>query len=77
MREGSEVGEIADEAAAPEWHSLAAWFSEAQIREISDAVELRLSRWDLAAALVVAADVGEGVAAEVARRLRRAYDFLR
>ncbi len=66
------IGREADEAAAPEWDGLAAWFAEAQIREIADAAFLRLSRDDVAAAApVVAAGVGEGVAAEVARRLRR------
>ena len=66
------IGREADEAAAPEWDGLAAWFAEAQIREIADAACLRLSRNDVAiAAPVVAAGIGEGVAAEVARRLRR------
>ncbi len=66
------IGREADEAAAPEWDGLAAWFAEAQIREIADAAFLRLSRHDMAAAApVVAAGVGEGLAAEVARRLRR------
>src|SRR5208337_2396994 len=66
------IGREADEAAAPEWDGLAAWFAEAQLREIVDAASLRLSRCDLAVgAPVVAAGVGEGVAAEVARRLRR------
>jgi len=68
------IGREADEAAAVEWDGLAAWFAEAQIREIADAASLRLSRHDVAvAAPVVAAGVGEGVAAEVARRLRRSY----
>ena len=66
------VGREAGEAAASEWNGLAAWFAEAQIRQIADAASLRLSRNDVAiAAPVVAAGVGEGVAAEVARRLRR------
>ncbi len=66
------IGREADEAAAPEWDGLAAWFAEAQIREITDAAFLRLSRNDVAvAAPVVAAGVAEGVAAEVARRLGR------
>jgi (4-(4-[2-(gamma-L-glutamylamino)ethyl]phenoxymethyl)furan-2-yl)methanamine synthase len=66
------VGREADEAAAAEWEALAAWFAEAQIREIADAAWLRLSRCDLpVAAPVVAAGVGEGIAAEVARRMRR------
>jgi probable H4MPT-linked C1 transfer pathway protein len=66
------IGREADEAAAPEWDGLAAWFAEAQVREITDAAFLRLSRNDVAAtAPVVGAGIGDGVAAEVARRLRR------
>ena len=66
------VGREADEGDDLEWAGLAAWFAEAQIRQITDAALLRLSRNDVAvAAPVVAAGVGEGVAAEVARRLRR------
>jgi probable H4MPT-linked C1 transfer pathway protein len=66
------VGREADEGAASEWDGLAAWFAEAQIRQIADAASLRLSRNDVAvAAPVVAAGVGESLAAEVARRLRR------
>jgi probable H4MPT-linked C1 transfer pathway protein len=67
------IGREAEEGAASEWDGLASWFAEAQIRQIADAALLRLSRNDVAvAAPVVAAGVGEGVAAEVARRLRRA-----
>jgi probable H4MPT-linked C1 transfer pathway protein len=66
------VGREADEGADSEWIGLAAWFAEAQIRQISDAASLRLSRNDVpVAAPVIAAGVGEGLAAEVARRLRR------
>jgi len=66
------VGREADEGADSEWAGLAAWFAEAQLRQITDAALLRLSRDDVAiAAPVVAAGVGEGVAAEVARRLQR------
>ena len=65
------VGREADEGAHSEWAGLAAWFAEAQLRQITDAALLRLSRNDVAiAAPVVAAGVGEGVAAEVARRER-------
>ncbi len=65
------IGREAHEAEAAEWDGLAAWFAEAQIRNIVDAALLRLSRCDLAAASpVVAAGIGEGVATEVARRLR-------
>jgi (4-(4-[2-(gamma-L-glutamylamino)ethyl]phenoxymethyl)furan-2-yl)methanamine synthase len=66
------IGRETDEGAASEWDGLAAWFAEAQARQIADAVSLRLSRSDVPiAAPVVAAGVGEGVAGEVARRLRR------
>jgi probable H4MPT-linked C1 transfer pathway protein len=66
------IGREADEGAHSEWAQLAAWFAEAQTREITDAVLLRLSRNDVApAAPVVAAGVGEGLAAEAARRLGR------
>ena len=66
------IGREADEASASEWDDLAAWFAEAQIRDITDAAFLRLSRCDVPiAAPVIAAGIGEGVVAEVARRLRR------
>jgi (4-(4-[2-(gamma-L-glutamylamino)ethyl]phenoxymethyl)furan-2-yl)methanamine synthase len=66
------IGREADEGAASEWEGLAAWFAEAQIRQIADAASLRLSRNDLAAAApVIAAGIGKGLAAEIARRLRR------
>ena len=73
------VGREAGEGAASEWNGLAAWFAETQIRQIADAALLRLSHNDVAiAAPVIAAGVGEGLAAEVARRLRRSCaDFLR
>ena len=68
------IGREADEGAASEWEGLAAWFAEAQTRDITDAALLRLSRNDApAAAPVVAAGVGENLAAEVARRLRRPF----
>ena len=66
------IGREADEGSTSEWAGLAAWFAEAQMRQITDAALLRLSRNDVAvAAPVVAAGVGEGLAAEAARRLRR------
>jgi probable H4MPT-linked C1 transfer pathway protein len=66
------VGREADEGAAGQWESLAAWFAEAQVRQISDAAFLRLSVGDLDAdAPVVAAGIGEIVGAEIARRFRR------
>ena len=68
------IGREADEGAASEWEGLAAWFAEAQTRDITDAALLRLSRNDAAAAApVIAAGVGENRAAEVARRLRRPF----
>ncbi len=67
------IGREADDASDAAWEGLAAWFAEAQIRDISDAAHLRLSRGDvLRAAPVVAAGIGEAVAREVARRLGRA-----
>ncbi len=66
------IGREADEGEASEWAGLAAWFAEAQTRQITDAALLRLSRNDVAVtAPVVSAGVGDGLAAEVARRLRR------
>ena len=66
------IGREADEGSDLEWTGLAAWFAETQIRQITDATFLRLCCNDIAAAApVVAAGVGEGLAAEVARRLRR------
>jgi probable H4MPT-linked C1 transfer pathway protein len=66
------IGREADEGSDLEWTGLAAWFAETQIRQITDAASLRLSRNDVAAAApLVAAGVGEGLAAEAARRLRR------
>ena len=66
------IGREAEEGAASEWNGLAAFLAEAQIRQIADAAALRLSRDDVALdAPVVAAGVGEAMAAEVARRLRR------
>ncbi len=66
------VGREADAGADDEWAALAAWFAEAQVREITDAAFLRLSVGDLdPEAPVVAAGIGESVAAEMARRLRR------
>ena len=66
------IGREAEEATASEWSGLAAFLAEAQIRQIADAASLRLSRDDVAVdAPVVAAGVGETMAAEAARRLRR------
>ncbi|HXE24543.1 MAG TPA: hydantoinase/oxoprolinase family protein [Roseiarcus sp.] len=66
------IGREAEEGAASEWNGLAAFLAEAQIRQIADAASLRLSRNDVGPhAAVVAAGVGETMAAEVARRLGR------
>jgi (4-(4-[2-(gamma-L-glutamylamino)ethyl]phenoxymethyl)furan-2-yl)methanamine synthase len=66
------IGREANEGSDLEWTELASWFAEAQIHQITDAASLRLSRNDVAAAApVVAAGVGERLAAEAARRLRR------
>jgi probable H4MPT-linked C1 transfer pathway protein len=66
------IGREADDAPPAAWEGLAAWFSEAQVRDICDAAFLRLSRGDVApGAPVIAAGVGETLAHEVARRLGR------
>ena len=66
------IGRDAADAPAAAWAGLAAWFAEAQLRDVSDAAFLRLSRGDVARdAPVIAAGVGEQVAREVARRLGR------
>ena len=67
------IGREAEEAPEAAWEGLAAWFAEAQLRDICDAAYLRASRGDLVrAAPVVAAGVGAALATEVARRLGRA-----
>ncbi len=67
------IGREAEDAPAAAWEGLAAWFAEAQIRDICDAAYLRLSRGDVAgAAPDIAAGAGEAIAREVARRLNRA-----
>jgi len=71
------IGRDSSEAGLEEWKALAAWFAEAQLRDVADAAFLRLSRGDLAAdAPVVAAGIGESLGAELARRLgRRCVSF--
>jgi probable H4MPT-linked C1 transfer pathway protein len=67
------IGREAGDAPPAAWEGLAAWFAEAQLREICDAAFLRLSRGDVKPdAPVVAAGAGEATAREVARRLGRA-----
>jgi probable H4MPT-linked C1 transfer pathway protein len=64
------IGREAEDAPAPAWTRLAAWFAEAQTRDICDAAFLRLSRGDLAeGAPAVVAGAGEPIAREAARRL--------
>jgi probable H4MPT-linked C1 transfer pathway protein len=66
------IGRDANDAPEVAWEALAAWFAEAQVREICDAAYLRLSRGDLArSAVIIAAGIGDAVVREVARRLGR------
>jgi probable H4MPT-linked C1 transfer pathway protein len=66
------IGREPEDGAAGDWKALAAWFAEAQVRDICDAAFLRLSAGDLApAAPIVAAGIGESIAGEIARRLER------
>ena len=66
------IGREAEDAPPQAWERFAAWFAEAQLRDICDAAFLRLSRGDVPAeAPVIAAGVGARLAHEVARRLGR------
>jgi len=57
------------------WDLLARWFAEAQIRAIADAVMLVISSYiATSAAPVIAAGIGVGVVAEVARRLELSWE---
>ena len=57
------------------WDLLARWFAEAQLRAITDAVMLVISRSiATSAAPVIAAGIGVGVIAEVARRLELSWE---
>ena len=57
------------------WDLLARWFAEAQIRAIADAVMLVISSCiATSAAPVIAAGIGVGVVAEVARRLELSWE---
>ena len=72
MRLARMVGREAGDAPQEAWERLAAWFAEAQLRDVCDAAFLRLSRGDVRAqAPVIAAGVGARLAHEVARRLGR------
>ncbi len=71
------VGRDAADATETEWHGLAGWFAEAQLRHIHDGALLVLSRTALlATAPVVGAGIGRGMIARLATRLDRPYsDF--
>jgi probable H4MPT-linked C1 transfer pathway protein len=57
------------------WDLLARWFAEAQLRAIADAVMLVISSCiATSAAPVIAAGIGVGVVAEVARRLELSWE---
>jgi probable H4MPT-linked C1 transfer pathway protein len=67
---GCDAGD-ADDAA---WEALAGWFAEAQLRAITDAEMLVLSRQGLPSnAPVIGAGIGTGLIRESARRLWRDY----
>jgi uncharacterized hydantoinase/oxoprolinase family protein len=68
------IGREAEDAPEAAWDGVAAWFAEAQLRDICDAAFLRLSRGDLPRqAPIVAAGAGERLAHEVARRFGRPW----
>lgn len=69
------LGSDAANADNKTWDLLARWFAEAQIRVIADAVMLVMSRCiATSAAPVIAAGIGVGVVAEVARRLGLSWE---
>jgi (4-(4-[2-(gamma-L-glutamylamino)ethyl]phenoxymethyl)furan-2-yl)methanamine synthase len=69
------LGSDAANADSKIWDLLARWFAEAQIRAIVDAVMLVMSsRIAMSAAPVIAAGIGVGVVAEVARRLGLSWE---
>lgn len=71
------VGCDPTDATEADWHGLAAWFAEAQLRHVHDGAMLVLSRVALpAAAPVVGAGVGRGVITRLASRLGRPYSDL-
>jgi probable H4MPT-linked C1 transfer pathway protein len=66
------VGRDAADAGDAAWCALAQWFSEAQIRAVTDGAMLVASVGDLPAdAPVVRAGIGDATVAEIARRLGR------
>ena len=68
------IGREADEGGASEWDGLAAWFAEAQVRDVADAAMLRLSRNDVSAEAPV---IAAGSAKLWRLRLRGACDGTR
>jgi (4-(4-[2-(gamma-L-glutamylamino)ethyl]phenoxymethyl)furan-2-yl)methanamine synthase len=65
---GREVNDLRQE----QWVELAQWFAEAQLRKLTDAAMLILSRPELPITLpVIMAGVGDYLVEELARRLRR------
>lgn len=69
------VGSDAADASDAAWTLLAQWFAQAQLRRITDAAALVISgRPRASAAPIIAAGIGRGVLAEVARRLGCAYE---
>jgi (4-(4-[2-(gamma-L-glutamylamino)ethyl]phenoxymethyl)furan-2-yl)methanamine synthase len=68
------LGSDAEQKDDKSWELLARWFAEAQIRAIVDAVMLVMSRCPpISGGPIIAAGIGMGVIAEVARRLGLAW----
>lgn len=68
------VGRDSGEANEGAWERLARFFAEAQLREITDAAALVLSRGILPeAAPITGAGTGRGIIKELARRMNRPY----
>jgi (4-(4-[2-(gamma-L-glutamylamino)ethyl]phenoxymethyl)furan-2-yl)methanamine synthase len=68
------VGRDASDASDAQWHELARWFAEVQLRSITDGAMQVLSQATLAAdAPVVGAGIGVGLIVEIARRLGREF----
>jgi (4-(4-[2-(gamma-L-glutamylamino)ethyl]phenoxymethyl)furan-2-yl)methanamine synthase len=66
------VGREANDLNQEQWVALAQWFAEAQLRQLTDAAMLILSRPEIPTTLpLIMAGVGDTVIAELARRLHR------
>jgi (4-(4-[2-(gamma-L-glutamylamino)ethyl]phenoxymethyl)furan-2-yl)methanamine synthase len=66
------VGREAGDLSHQQWVLLAQWFAEAQLRKLTDAAMLILSRPEIPTTLpVIMAGIGDTIVAELARRLRR------